>query len=259
MNLQLKGKNVIITASTDGIGYATARRFLEEGANILINGRNQVKAEERKKELEEEFPDRNVFAYAGDVTREENIQGLCQYAKMIFDQVDCMVANVGSGKPVSESRLAVEEWEKSFDINLFSTVKLVQAFDGLWNEERGGSIVMLSSLAAYNRISAPYAYAAAKQGISVFSKYLSDDYAKRNIRVNSVVPGNVFYKGGRWEELVKRDETGVKEYIENSVPLKRFASPDEIANAIVFLASDCASFITGTSLVVDGGQNRSSV
>ena len=137
MNLQLKGKNVIITASTDGIGYATARRFLEEGANILINGRNQVKAEERKKELEEEFPDRNVFAYAGDVTREENIQGLCQYAKMIFDQVDCMVANVGSGKPVSESRLAVEEWEKSFDINLFSTVKLVQAFDGLWNEERG--------------------------------------------------------------------------------------------------------------------------
>ena len=152
-----------------------------------------------------------------------------------------------------------EEWEKSFDINLFSTVKLVQAFDGLWNEERGGSIVMLSSLAAYNRISAPYAYAAAKQGISVFSKYLSDDYAKRNIRVNSVVPGNVFYKGGRWEELVKRDETGVKEYIENSVPLKRFASPDEIANAIVFLASDCASFITGTSLVVDGGQNRSSV
>lgn len=118
---------------------------------------------------------------------------------------------------------------------------------------------MLSSLAAYNRISAPYAYAAAKQAISVFSKYLSDDYAKKNIRVNSVVPGNVYYKGGRWEELVKQDEIGVKEYIENSVPLKRFATPDEIADAILFLASECASFITGTSLIVDGGQNRSSV
>lgn len=259
MNLQLKGKNVIITASTDGIGFASARKFLEEGANVLINGRNQLKAEERKKSLEKEFGKDRVFAYAGDITKEENIEGLCQHAEKIFDQVDCMVANVGSGKPIARSRLAMEEWEKSFDINLFSAVKLVQACDGLWNEKSGGSIVMLSSLAAYNRISAPYAYAAAKQAISVFSKYLSDDYAKKNIRVNSVVPGNVYYKGGRWEELVKQDEIGVKEYIENSVPLKRFATPDEIADAILFLASECASFITGTSLIVDGGQNRSSV
>lgn len=259
MDLQLKGKKAVITASTDGIGYATARRFLEEGACVLINGRNEHKADDKRKLLEKEFGKDRVFLYVGDTTVEEDIMKLHQYAGKIFSHIDCIVANVGSGKSVTESNLDIEGWKKSFNINLFSAVKLIQEFDDLWESSTGGSIVAVSSLAAYNRISAPYAYAAAKQGISVFSKYLSDDYADRNIRVNSVIPGNVYYEGGRWEELMRRDETGVKEYIEHSVPLKRFAVPDEIASAVVFLASGCASFITGATLLIDGGQSRAIV
>lgn len=259
MDLHLKGKNVVITASTDGIGYATAYKFLEEGSYVLINGRNELKAQEKRSLLEKEFGNNRIFLYAGDAASEEGTKGICQYARSIFNRIDCIVANIGSGKPITQSNLDLEGWKKSFDINLFSAVKLIQEFNDYWEENTNGSIVMVSSLAAYNRISAPYAYAAAKQGISVFAKYLSDDYAKRKIRVNSVIPGNVYYKGGRWDELLRRNESDVEEYIERSVPLKRFAVPEEIADAIVFLASDRASFITGATLLVDGGQSRAIV
>lgn len=257
MELKLEGKKAVITASTDGTGYAAACRFLEEGACVMLNGRDRHKAEERKADLEKRFGRNRVFLSVGDMTKEEDIKKLRQYAETVWGHMDCIVANLGSGKPITQGRLESEEWEKSFDINLFSAVKLIQAFDDMWDRDTGGSIVTVSSLAAYNRISAPYAYAAAKQGIRVFSKYLSDDYAKRNIRVNSVIPGNVYYKGGRWEELMAQDEAGVRDYIESFVPLKRFAMPEEIADAVVFLASCRASFITGATLLIDGGQSRS--
>ena len=158
--------------------------------------------------------------------------------------------------PIGSHRMEIIEWEKGFDINLFSAVKLIQEFDDMWVQQEGGSIVMISSLAACERIGAPYAYAAAKEGIRVLTKYLSDDYAVRNIRVNCVIPGNVFYHGGRWEELLNQDREGIEKYIQENVPLKRFAKPEEVADAIVFLASERAAFITGTSLLVDGGQKR---
>lgn len=256
MDLQLSGKKVVITASTDGIGYAIAYRFLKEGADVLINGRNEQKIQERKKLLDKEFGEKRVWIYVGDTTSGEGIKEISQYAKSVFQYIDCLVANVGSGKPVTQSDLDIEGWRRSFDVNLFSTVQLIQETNEFWNENAGGNIVMISSLAAYSRISAPYAYAAAKQSLGVFTKYLSDDYARRKIRVNCVVPGNVYYKGGRWEELLKSDEKGVKNYIESAVPLKRFATPTDIADAVIFLASERASFITGTSLFVDGGQSR---
>ncbi len=256
MNLGLKSKNIVVTASTDGIGYATAYKFLEEGACVLINGRGTAKATEKLDSLKEKFGERKVFLYIGDTALEGGIKEMHQYAKSVLKHVDCIVSNVGSGRPIGGHRLENIEWEKGFDINLFSAVKLIQEFDDMWIQHEGGSIVMLSSLAACERIGAPYAYAAAKEGIRVFTKYLSDDYAARNIRVNCVIPGNVFFAGGRWDELLEQDREGTEQYIQRNVPLRRFAVPEEIANAVVFLASEAASFITGTSLLVDGGQKR---
>lgn len=256
MYLELERKKVVITASTDGIGYAAAYKFLEEGACVLLNGRDEAKAAKKLASLKKMFGEGKVFIYVGDTTSEEDIREMRHYAAKVFGHIDCMVANVGSGRPISTHRLEPLEWQKGFDINLFSAVKLIQVFDDMWAQQEGGSIVMLSSLAAYERIGAPYAYAAAKEGIRVFTKYLSDDYAARNIRVNCVIPGNVFYHGGRWEELLMQDKAGTEKYIQENVPLKRFAKPEEVADAIIFLASERASFITGTSLLVDGGQKR---
>lgn len=256
METGLIRKKVLITASTDGIGYEIAKQFLEEGAYVLLNGRNTSKAERKRDILREQYGTDRVFLFVGDAAEKEDLVRMHSYAKSIWNTIDCLVANLGNGKSVSVHRLDTEEWEYSSNINLFSAVKLIKIFEDLWDEKAGGSIVMMSSLAACDRISAPYAYAAAKNGIKVLTKYLSDDYAVRRIRVNCVVPGNVFYAGGRWEELLNQDTDKVRSYIDQNVPLKRFAKPEEVASAVIFLSSERASFITGTALLVDGGQSR---
>lgn len=256
MQTGLKGRHIVITSSTNGIGYAAAKIFIEEGAYVVINGRNADNVKDRCKLLEKEYGKGCVLGFCGDATKSEDIIALKKFVEKTLGRIDCLVANVGSGRPVAESRLETMEWEISFDVNLFSAVKLVHSFEDLWDRQRGGNIVFLSSLAACDRVAAPYAYAAAKEGIRVLTKYLSDDYAPKNIRVNCVIPGNVVFTGGRWEELLREDRDGVEKYIKENVPLKRFAKPEEVAAAIIFLTSDLASFITGTSLLVDGGQKR---
>ncbi len=256
MHTGLEGKHIVITASTNGIGYAAAKMFIEEGAYVVINGRNADILKERCRILEKEYGDGCVLGFCGDAAKESDIAALKKYVNEKFGKIDCLVANAGSGRPIAESRLMITEWEAGFDINLFSTVRLIHEFEDMWNSGKKGNIVLLSSLAACDRIGAPYAYAAAKEGIRVLTKYLSDDYALHGIRVNCVIPGNVLFSGGRWEELMESNKEETERYIQENVPLKRFAEPEEIAAAIIFLASDLASFITGTSLVVDGGQKR---
>jgi len=256
METGLAGKHIVITASTNGIGYAAAEMFLEEGAYVVINGRDAETLKKRCRYLKNKYGNECVLGFCGDASKEEDIAALKKYVMGTFGKIDCLVANVGNGRPIAENRLEINEWTVGFEINLFSAVKLIHEFECMWNYQKGGSIVLLSSLAACDRIGAPYAYAAAKEGIKVLAKYLSDDYASKNIRVNCIIPGNVFFPGGRWEELLKDDRKGVEKYIRESVPLKRFADPKEIAASIVFFSSELASFITGASLVVDGGQKR---
>lgn len=256
MKTGLIGEKIVITASSNGIGYASAEMFLEEGAFVIINGRNEKALQEKGERLKKIYGDDRVHCCCGNITEEEGIRALKRYTQEVFGAIDCLVANVGSGRPIAESRLDPLEWKKGFEINLFGTVRLIHEFDDMWDQQNGGNVVMLSSLAACDRLKAPYAYAAAKEGIRVLTKYLSDDYALRNIRVNCVLPGNVLFPGGRWEELLVQNKEGTECYIRENVPLKRFAKPEEIASVVVFLASELASFITGASIVVDGGQKR---
>lgn len=256
MNTNLFNKNIAVTASVNGIGYATVRFFLQEGARVLINGRNQKKLDHIKEQLIEEFGENRVFVFAGDVSEENTIHDLADYIRDIWGYVDCVVANLGSGRPISQNKMDIHEWQEMYKINLFSNIQLIAELDDCWDYEKGGSIVLLSSLAAKSRIDAPYAYAASKKSLEIFTKYLADDYAKRKIRVNCVAPGNVLFQGGRWEELIHDDEQGVRKYITDNVPFERFAKPEEIASVIVFLSSDLASFITGETIAVDGGQSR---
>ena len=135
-------------------------------------------------------------------------------------------------------------------------MRLIFKFEEILKKQENANIVLLSSLAGYEKIGAPTAYAAAKNSIRTLVKYLADEHALYGIRVNGVAPGNVFYSGGRWEELWNQDKEGIETYIDGSVPMKRFGTPEEIANTVVFLASDRASFITGEVIKVDGGQSR---
>lgn len=257
MDLKLSGKRVFITASTGGIGLAVAEHFLQEGANVFVNGRNQDKLLHVMENFQQKYGKERVLGFCGDITSTET---LIQCKNLISDSwkgLDILVPNLGTGKPMGMDRLDLQEWNEMFRINLFSAVKLIQMFHDMLAEGKNASIVLISSIVAYEKMNAPYAYAAAKNGIRTLGKYLSGDLAKECIRVNIVVPGNVYFAGGRWEELSCADPAGVKEYIEQNVPMKRFGTPEEIADAVVFLASERASFVTGTEFVIDGGQKKS--
>lgn len=257
MDLGLSGKRVLVTASSGGIGFAIAERFLEEGAQVMVNGRNQERLNQNVELWRHKYGSEKVYGFCGDITDSETILCCKKKVEEIWNGLDILVPNLGTGKPLCSDKLNPKEWERFFRINLFSAVELIQNFRELLAHGKKANLVLISSIVAYERMSAPYGYAAAKNGVRTLANYLSGDLAEQQIRVNTVVPGNIYFKGGRWEELKEADAEGVQYYIDENVPMKRFGTPEEIADAVVFLASERASFITGAELVVDGGQKRS--
>ena len=255
MDMQLENRKVFVTASSAGIGKAIAEVFLQEGALVCINGRNKQKLICLELGLQEQYGKERVLSVSGDMSEEAAIINACQYIQRQWGKIDILIGNLGTGKPVTEKKLDIVEWQHMMDKNLFSCVRLLENAETILQND-GGSIVLISSLGAYDRIEAPPAYAAAKKGILSLIKYMSVIYAQRGIRINGVAPGNVFYEGGRWEELLHRDKDSVRNYIEQEVPIKRFGKTKEIADAVVFLASERSSFTTGSILNVDGGQRR---
>ncbi len=256
MECELKNKKVFVSASSDGIGKAIANSFLEEGAVVMINGRNESKLRKVQCALNNKHSGNRCFSYVGDMSDSKVITRLPEYIRGFWDKLDVLVCNLGSGKGLVDDKYDIEEWKRLMNINLFDTVNTINVCLPLLRKSKESSIVCLSSLVAFDKIGAPPAYAASKAGINSFVKYLSDDMAQYGVRVNAIAPGNVYYEGGRWQELRDADTMGIDAYINENVPLKRFGKPEEIADAVIFMASKRASFITGTVLKVDGGQSR---
>ncbi len=255
MELDLYGKNVFITASTSGIGKATAAAFLREGATVIINGRNEKKLAEVLAEFRKRYGDKKVYGICADMSEEFSMKESADKIKEYISHIDVVVGNLGTGKPVSKDKFDFQEWQYMLKVNLLSAVGLIKYCQGLFSEN-GGSFVMVASLAAHDRIGAPPAYAAAKAGIVSLVKYAAPILAQQGIRINAVSPGNIFFEGGRWEELIEQDPKGTKAYIEKEVPMKRFGNAEEIAETLLFLCSGRSSFTTGEIVQVDGGQGK---
>lgn len=254
MELGLKGKRVLVTGSSQGIGFAVAEAFLQEGASVILNARNECKLIQAYDCLHVKYPKEEVSCFAGDMTSKQDILALKEYIVREGKGLDIVIPNVGTGKARAENPLDMEEWERLFSVNLFGTVRLLDHLIDFLKEGKESSIVFISSVAAKEISKAPYAYAAAKEAILVLAKRLSTDLASYQIRVNSVLPGNIVFEGGRWEEILASNHEETMRMIESTVAMKRLGRPEEIASAVVFLASVKSSFITGSSLVVDGGQ-----
>lgn len=257
MDLGLAGKKVFITASSSGIGLSIAKTFLQEGAYVVINSRNADKLNKAKRQLKSETQSDDIDVFVGNMCVWETVLSCKAFIEKKWGGLDILIPNLGTGKPLSKNRLDITEWTYMMEHNLYSTVNLINTFEALLMKGSQANIVMISSVVASERASAPYAYAASKGSILTLNSYLAGDYAKKNIRVNCVMPGNVFFDGGRWEELLNVDKDGVEKYISENVPMERFAKPEEIANTVVFLASEKSSFTTGAVMTVDGGQRRS--
>ncbi len=255
MDLQLKNKTVFISASGQGIGKASAHAFLAEGARVLINDHNPNRLKKTYQEFKKKFGS-HVLSIVGDATDEKVLNEAKSLMLTNWKRVDILIPNLGSGKPKHQNKLDAGEWQRFFDINVKSVLSALNIFVPVMKKQTSGSIVLISSIVGRERTAAPFGYAAAKAALLTLVKNASRELALHTIRINAVVPGNIYFKGGRWEEIVASKPGMVTEYIKKDVPLARFGNPEEIAKAVVFLASPCSAFTTGASLVVDGGETK---
>ena len=174
-----------------------------------------------------------------------------------WGKIDCLVASVGTGVIKAGWNLGDEEWQRALTTNFHASVRLIEAVAPHMVERNAGAIVAIGSIAGVESLGAPLPYGSAKAALSHYVGGLAREVGPSKIRVNCIAPGNIMFPGGRWEEKVNERPDFFREYIEREVPLQRFGTPEEIANLAVFLCSNISSFITGTTIISDGGQTRS--
>lgn len=253
MDLGLKDKVVFVAGSSRGIGLAAAVAFLNEGARVVLTGRSGDALERAVNDV----PDGSrVVTIAGDLTVAAEAQRSIQAAVSAFGGIDVLVANVGSGHTPFGWDIPWEDWQASLTTNLSGSMMLARsALPHLI--ARRGNVIFVSSIAGVESIGSPIPYAAAKAALGAAMKALARQLGPEGVRVNAVAPGNVFFPGGVWDRKSREAPETVERLLVGEVPMRRFARPEEIADVIVFLASERASFITGSCVVVDGGQTRS--
>ena len=257
MDLGLHDKVCFIVGSSRGIGFAIARAFLREGAKVVITGRNAASLEEATSLLVTESGVQRVLSIQGDMTKPADIRHVLDETVSPFGGLDAVVANVGSGTARGGWDLTLDDWQSTLNINLLGSMALASIALPYLIARGGGSITFITSIAGCEAINAPVTYSVAKAAVQSAMKSLSRLVGPQGVRVNAVAPGNVLFPGGSWESKLTEQREVVEQYIKSEVPLERFGRPEEIADAVVFLASERASFITGACLVVDGGQTRS--
>lgn len=245
-----KGKVALITGGTEGIGLATARQFLKEGAKVVITGRTEEKGRRALREL-------NKLGIAefikGDVSCSADAKRMVDRTVRRFGRLDILFNNAGIYLEKFAEDTTEAEWDRVLDINLKGTFLVTKFAIPYMKKQRGGSIINNSSDAGIIGNRTCPAYCASKGGITVMTKAMALDYAKFNIRVNCVNPGNINTPMLEREALASRNVKAYLRSVDDVQPIGRVGRPEEVANAVLFLASDEASFITGTALSVDGG------
>jgi 3-oxoacyl-[acyl-carrier protein] reductase len=257
VDLHLKDKVVLVAGSSRGIGLATVRAFLAEGCRTVITGRDSIALARARASLDSEFSRDLLMACEGDLCDSEVINAVLSSVSDRWGQLDCLVANVGSGRGPIGWDLQESDWHRLFEENLSCCYRLVQQVLPAMTRSRQGSVVIVASIVGLESTRAPLPYSAAKAAIVNYGKNLARQLGPFNVRVNSVAPGNILFPGGSWERHLAERRDEVLGEVEVEVPLQRFGRPEEIADLIVFLSSDRAAFITGSCIVADGGQTRS--
>jgi 3-oxoacyl-[acyl-carrier protein] reductase len=249
MDLGLKGRNVLVTGGTKGIGRAIADMFAAEGANVAICARDKKEVVAATAALAEKGG--KAFGAAVDVADGPAITAWVAASAAALGGIDIVVPNV-SALAVAANEAA---WQAGFQTDIMGSVRVVDAAMPWLEKSDAGSIVIISSVSGREVDFAAGPYGAFKAALIHYAQGLAYQLAAKNIRANTVSPGNTYFPGGVWEKI----EQGNPELFAQSLalnPTGRMGKPAEVARAVVFLASPAASFITGTNLVVDGALTR---
>jgi NAD(P)-dependent dehydrogenase (short-subunit alcohol dehydrogenase family) len=243
---KLEGRIALITGGNSGIGLATAQQFVNEGAYVFITGRRDAELAAAVKDI-----GRNVSGVQGDVSNLGDLDRLFAQIKREKGRLDIVFANAGVATYAPFGKITEEHYDSIFNINVKGLLFTVQKALPLLPD--GASIILNASIVASKGLSANSVYSATKAAIRSFARTWTTDLKDRHIRVNAVSPGPIDTPG--LNDLLASAEGGEqrRKMISNLVPLGRFGTPNEIAKAVVFLASDDSSYITGTELFVDGG------
>ena len=243
---RLDGKVALVTGGTSGIGLATAKQFVNEGAYVFITGRRDQELAAAVAEI-----GRNVTGVRGDVSRPDDLDRLFAQIKQEKGKLDIVFANAGAAKFAQLGAITEAFYDSIFDINVKGLLFTVQKALPLLPD--GASIILNASIVGSKGLPANSVYSATKAAVRSFARTWTTDLKDRRIRVNAVSPGSTDTPG--FGELLASSPVGDQrlKMISSSVPLGRLGKPDEVAKAVVFLASDDSSYVTGAELFVDGG------
>ncbi len=252
MDLQLEGKAAIVTGASRGLGLASARALAAEGCRVCMCARGQDALERSVAEVP------GAIAVPADLSTAEGARKVVDAALQAFSAIDILINNVATAKGTDIVNTADGEWQEAFDQTLYPAIRMSRLVVPHMRQRGGGVIIMIASI--WGRESGGrMVYNAVKAAEISLAKAMAQQLAKDNIRVNSVAPGSILFPGGSWDARQKADPAGIAAFIKTELPFGRFGRAEEVGDAVAFLASPRASWISGSCVPVDGCQSRSQI
>lgn len=252
MDLGLAGKVALVTGSSRGIGRAIATRLAEEGADVVLCARGAEALEDAVTSVPGPGKAHGVVA---DVTTPDGADAVVRGAVSMFGGLDIVVNNVGGSGARTVDEMDAADLDAVLGKNLFPALAVTRAALPSMRERGGGVVVLIASVWGRESGGGP-SYNVAKAAEISLAKAMANDLAKDAIRVLSVAPGSTLFPGGSWERRQREDPDGIADFVDRELPWGRFGTVDEVADVVAFLASERASWVVGTCVVVDGGQSR---
>ena len=247
MDLGLSGKKAIITGGSRGIGRAIARTLLAEGASVAFCARSAEGVAAAAAEMAADAPGR-VHGFPADMAHPVAVRAFIEEAIKALGGCDILVYNT--------SAMGGGDWDTSYRVDVLGAVTAVEAVTPSLEASEAGSIVFIGTTASMENFGRPGPYGPMKAAMRAYTRQLGEALAPRGIRVNVVSPGSIYFEGGVWQQ-VEKNAPQFFQAIEATIPMGRYGSDDEVARVVTFVASPAASWVTGTNIVVDGGQHKS--